>query len=389
MPPPSLTERYRRAEYYALASAGKRKPALNTTVYPNWIGQSDCFWYLRELDQGSEYRLVNAATQSNTPAFDHKALATALAQASQQTVDPNKLNLEALSIELEPLTLGFNAFEQLWHFDAATQHCEPQDSHPALWVLSPDASKAVFVRDCNLWLKDLHSQQEKPLTTDGERHFIYASTPTAYGRQEVITCEAIWSPDSRRIFTQVKDTRQVRQGMPLVRNVPPAKVGVIPDILDPDRRMALPGDEHIEGYYFLSIDVDSGQRIDADYPLAPVFSPPYVGFFSGGRGWWAPDNRRAYFIDLLRDGKTGRLLAFDTDTGEVEVVIGCFRPYEHRSDPANHVLRAVRAAAAYKLPIDDLVDLLHQLESVLLRLSQRAVSDHSDDVLRVGLCPPR
>ena len=132
--------------------------------------------------------------------------------------------------------------------------------------------------------------------------------------------EVLWSADSRRVMAVIKDNRQVSLGPPLIEHVP-ADGSVKPRAVDADRRVAMPGDEHIECYHLVAFDIESATMVKADYQPCPVFAPIYVGFFTGKRGWWSADHRHAYFIDLLRGGNTGRLLAFDTHTGQVRTVI--------------------------------------------------------------------
>lgn len=87
------------------------------------------------------------------------------------------------------------------------------------------------------------------------------------------------------------------------------------------RRMAFPGDDHIDEYRFLAIEVEAGQQQEAHYRRCPVFRNA-MGYFSHGHGWWAEDNRYAYFIDLERGGDhMARLLEFDTYTGATRVII--------------------------------------------------------------------
>ena len=327
----TILARYQRAESLLLDSldmAGsldldtKEKSVLNATVYPNWIQETECFWYVHETRDDTQFRLVNAVNASNDMAFDHRALATALGKASDETVNEKKLPINIADITLAPLTIRFNAFDKYWVFDAETNCCnEEKKNSPAHWTISPDGSKAVFLKHYNLWLCDLDSDEERALTDDGGPTYCYATTSAAYGRQEMITLEALWSPDSTRIITLVRDSRLVKVGPPLVRHVPPAEVGVRPDIIDPDRRVAFPDDEHVEAYHLLSIDVVSGERVDIDYPPCTVVFQHYYGFFSGGRSWWSPDSRKAIFTDCKRGGKVASLLEWDTDTGAVKKVI--------------------------------------------------------------------
>ena len=51
----------------------------NALLLPVWIKETNSFWYERQLSNGKEFRLVNADIVSNEPAFNHEALAIALA----------------------------------------------------------------------------------------------------------------------------------------------------------------------------------------------------------------------------------------------------------------------------------------------------------------------
>jgi dipeptidyl-peptidase-4 len=316
-----MLDRYQRAQALFHGRFSKSQ-AFNTTLFPHWIEGTDCFWYRCDLDNSGagEYRLVDASAGTQKSAFGHQALAKALAQASGESVDPSHLPLSELQLSPCCNTLTFRAFEQCWQFDDRTATLLKQPTIAPLWQVSPDGKQAVFCREYNLWLANLETGKEQPLSTDGDAHYIYGGTATAYGREEMPSLEVLWSADSRRVLAVIKDNRQVPLGPPLVEHVP-SDGSVKPRLVDADRRVAMPGDEHIECYHLVAFDIDSSKIIKADYPPCPVFAPIYVGFFTGKRGWWSADHRHAYFIDLLRGGNTGRLLAFDTHTGEVRTVI--------------------------------------------------------------------
>ena len=129
---PALSSRYQQAQT-VLQGAFTKNAAFNTTLYPHWIGDSDCFWYLRDLSPTeSEYRMVDAASADNRLAFDHDALAASLSAASKRMVDPKKLPIADVEMLLSPLRIYFSAFDQQWQFDAEAQRCEPIDALPKL-----------------------------------------------------------------------------------------------------------------------------------------------------------------------------------------------------------------------------------------------------------------
>ncbi len=327
-----ILKRYHRAQVLQRGAYNK-EIACNTTIYPHWIDDEN-FWYVRDVQKSDEgdsgfeqqYRLVNVKAASNQLAFDHRLLAQALAETAQQSVVADALPVTNLNIQLNPVKVEFTAFERRWIYDTSNQSCQGLDQYPDNWKISPDGKMALFMRDYNLWLRDLNTGNEKPLTQDGERFYVYASTPTTYGRQEYITLEAIWSPDSRRVFTQIIDTRKVKPGPPLIQHVPtdgsmrPRELDH-PRFLDGQRRVGFPGDEHIESYRFVAIEVESGKVIHADYPLSPVAYPPYAGYFTGRRGWWGSDSRYAWFLDQPVGARELNLVKFDTHSGRTAVLI--------------------------------------------------------------------
>lgn len=316
----NIIKRYQRAQTLEQGVFTK-KVAFNTTLYPHWIEGSECFWYIRDSASGREYRLVDAVAATNSVAFNHQALANALEVASGEKADADKLLISNLDFNLAAGEISFSAFEQRWIYNDAQNTCRRTGSHPDNWHISPDGKKALFTRDFNLWVTDLSSGEEKALTTDGQHCYVYAGTATVYGRQEhPITLEALWSPDSKSIFTIIVDTREVKHGAPLVQHLP-SNGDIRPTVLNPQRRVAIPGDSTIETYRFLCIDSDTGATKHADGWESPAFYPPYAGYFSGNRGWWGPDSRSAYFIYQERGGKRLCLVKFDTSTGATEVVI--------------------------------------------------------------------
>ena len=322
-----MLARYERAQY--LEQGGMNKNiSMNATVCPIWIGGRDCFWYERETKKGKNYRLVNANTASNEVAFDHDKLATSLSEKTSQPVSAEDLPISQVDITLSPVTVSFNAFGKRWQFSSTLDSCDEISPLDDQMVVSPDGKKGAFVRDHNIWVRDLKTGKERPLTMDGTEHYAYADAPAAYGvkiTQEGI--EAIWSPDSQKLFTLQLDTRQV-QHLPLMEYVPDDGA-IRPRVTFARRPVAFPEDDNVEEYRYLSIDVETGQHQEAYFRRSVIFYNA-VGFFSHQHAWWSEDNRHAYYLDMERGSLIARLLEFDTVTGQVRVVIEeksdiCFR----------------------------------------------------------------
>ncbi len=77
----------------------------------------------------------------------------------------------------------------------------------AVTTPSPDGKREAFIRDWNLWVRDIATKQEQQLTTDGVKDFGYATDNAGWtGSERAIL---LWSPDSRKIATQQQDERNV------------------------------------------------------------------------------------------------------------------------------------------------------------------------------------
>lgn len=325
--PNDMQTRYERAQTLIKSIFAKNK-IRNTTVFPIWIEGSHCFWYERALKQGKEFRLVNAKSLSNKCAFGHKAFASSLSEAAQQKVDENNLPISRVEITLDPQDLvskiTFTAFEQRWFFSVVQSTCTALDNPVAMTErVSPDGRYALFQRDYNLWLRDLISGEERALTEDGEEDFVYVAPGSAWGFEQEPNPQpqAIFSPDSKQIFTVQRDTRQVKT-LPIVHHVP--QDGSIRPTVE-HAKVTYPGDDHVETLRLVVIDLESGRLQAAHYPQIPTTRNSF-GFFSSNLGWWAEDSQRAYFVDVDRYYKSAKVVEFNTHDGECRVL------FEEHSD---------------------------------------------------------
>jgi dipeptidyl-peptidase 4 len=74
---------------------------LHDRVRPNWIGDGTAFWYRVQTERGTEFVRVEPSSATKAPAFDHPALATALAQASGEQVDPYDLPFRTIDVSAD------------------------------------------------------------------------------------------------------------------------------------------------------------------------------------------------------------------------------------------------------------------------------------------------
>ena len=97
--------------------------------------------------------------------------------------------------------MRFFAFGDDWVFEPKKIKLKKVPIRPDV-ILSPDGQKIAFVKDYNLWVRHLSTGREYALTSDGEAEKQYASIITNDSIQ------AIWSPDSKFIFTHQFDVKK-------------------------------------------------------------------------------------------------------------------------------------------------------------------------------------
>ncbi len=180
---------------------------------------------------------------------------------------------------------------------------------------SPDGKRAAFIRDWNLWVRDLTTGQDRQLTTDGVKDFGYATDNAGWIRSD--RAIVLWSPDSKRIATFQQDDRPVGE-MYLV------STAVGHPRLDA-WKYPLPGDSVVSMIHRVIIDVDAGRLVRLQMP--PDFHRSTVCdhiVCEGTRladAQWSPDGARLAFVSSSRDHKVAQLRVADASTGAVRDVL--------------------------------------------------------------------
>ena len=131
--------------------------------------------------------------------------------------------------------------------------------------MSPDGKRAAFIRDWNLWVRDVATGAETQLTTDGTKNFGYATDNAGWTTSD--RAIVLWSPDSKKIATQQQDERKVGDMFLVRREVghPVLRAWKYP----------LPGDSVVAMIHRVVIDVES--RTVTRLKMAPDFHRATLG----------------------------------------------------------------------------------------------------------------
>jgi dipeptidyl-peptidase-4 len=182
---------------------------------------------------------------------------------------------------------------------------------------SPDGKSVAFIRDWNLWVRDVATGRETPLTADGVKDFGYATDNAGWTRSDRPIL--VWSPDSKKIATFQQDQRQVGE-MYLVDT----KVGH-PNLQA--WKYPLPGDAVVTMIQRVIVDLTSPEapRI-VRVQLAPDQHRSTLCDDVACRGeWgdvqWSPDGSTVAFVSTSRDHRHEQLRVANASTGAVRDVL--------------------------------------------------------------------
>ncbi len=250
------------------------KLVYNSNVSPVWLSDGR-FWYSVTTAAGKQFVLVNPADGSKKTAPDLKTLV------------PDATDKPA----------GFGG----------------RRGGGSSEVLSPDGKKAAFIRNWNLWVRDVASKQETQLTTDGVKDYGYATDNAGWKHSD--RAILLWSPDSKKIATFQQDQRNVSDMFLVSTNVGTPKLEAW--------KYPLPVDKDIIRIERVIIEVDQPKvvrlKIPSDARRGTLCDDiACSGSFDDNE--WNADGSKLAFVSTSRDHKEEKLRIADAATGEVREV---------------------------------------------------------------------
>ena len=324
----------------------------NWFVVPHWIGQDDDFWYKRETSKGFEFVLVNAATGRKQPAFDHEQLAQALTKTTGVHASADKLPFDAFTYSADRIAIhvvltGNNpAKEYDCQLRTAVCTVTPARSFPEPFeitifdrvppatpdpnegvLIAPDKHWGIFTRENHLWLRDIATSVDRPLTSEGGPHFGYGIYMSEWQSADIPRQKAVeaghrlppmasyWSPDSRTVVVPYVDERHVAD-YPYVESTPAdgsfrPKLHMV--------RLPLVGEKPaiVEWYAF---DVPTGTSRRISFPYDKLLFPE-ADLLAVHKKWWSSDSHHLYAAAYGQSLEAAYLFDADIATGSVRTVI--------------------------------------------------------------------
>lgn len=310
---------------YARAEAfmpWRTAPLVHGTAFrPNWLSDGS-FWYRVRVRGGHEYIHYDPVDRTRSHLFDHDRIAAALSAIYDSTYSPLSLPINRLTLGDDRTSLSFDTRGRSITCDLRSYRCEVSDRGEAGRgrgtgrdvVVSPDGRLGAFIRDHDLWVREIETGQETRLTTDGEEDYGYATDNQAWARSNRPTL--VWSPDSRMIATYRQDERGVGE-MHLIRT----RVG---HPIHQSWKYPLPGDSIVPMLERVIIHIDGPRVVPLQTPPDHHRSTVCDGIKCGGEFVdveWSEDGRHFAFVSTSRDYKHVALKVADPFTGEVRTVL--------------------------------------------------------------------
>ncbi|HWQ48969.1 MAG TPA: DPP IV N-terminal domain-containing protein, partial [Methanosarcina sp.] len=293
---------------------------FNVSITPNWINGTNSFWYTKNDREGKKFMFVDTVNLTKDEAFDHELLAKALSNASKTEVNSSDLPFDKITFLPDIKEIRFSAFNESWQCDLHTyrvSNASPWSEESEGELLSPDGKLAAFVKDHNIWIREMETGKTYPITTDGIKNYAYGEYSDNYNEklsQERLGIKskplAKWSPDSRRIATFKMDERNVTP-ISLLQYVP--ENGSRPKVWT--YKYPMPGDKYTPMYEPIVLDVVSRKVIPVKHNAFPEtldLEYPYK---------WNKAGNTLYSVYDERDEKELHLLKIDPSTGQAKEIL--------------------------------------------------------------------
>ena len=305
-------ETYHRAEYFLTNTL--QKEIYHLEVVPAWSNGGKVFIHSTYTPLGKRFFKTNTESLETLEAFDHLRLAKLIREKTGTEVNPSDLPINAVSIKSEKV-IAFQWRSQDWTWNTETDSLEslPMSERNEMESFSPDRNWKAFSRNYNLFVKNLETGEETQLSFDGKKNFEYASF---YGWSDLIAGEngerpphfmVQWSPDSKKIFSQIVDLR-IAEKMYLLDFSKDEKFR--PELLSYYR--GSPGDSTVVNYIPVIFDLETKKETK----LPELTSPHFIGINLR----WSSDSKNLNGFFFPRGYKELHLLEVNPENAQIRKI---------------------------------------------------------------------
>lgn len=247
-------------------SSNLRIKTGDTRVSPNWIHESNKFWYSYKKSDGKNYYYVDADTKSKKLMFDSRYMAAEIHKLIHRPYNQLDLPLEDIEFEKESTTkFTFKIDSIRFLFDMVNSRLIIKDTVPKedrreRWAsYSPDSTWIAYAKNHNLYLMKANDPDsvEIQLSTDGELNYSYASSRSDTAKDKKVRSIARWFKNEEKLYVIKSDSRKV------------GDLFVINALADPRPELetykySMPGEENVPQLELIVFEVETKERIDVE-----------------------------------------------------------------------------------------------------------------------------
>ena len=318
---------YTDADYSRAAAllTGNTRNLVDHAVTAAYPMRGNRFWYL-DTDHGVPTPMVvNAHKQTKAEAYDVAAMDLALHTAGLPESDPKKIFLDNLALEDNDTTAVITAINGVYRCTLSTPYSCTRTKLPFITavrrrgvgttdaVVSPDGKRAVFIRNWNLWVRNIETRTERQLTTDGVPNFGYATDNAGWQHSE--RAIVAWAPDSRHVATFLQDQRGTGEFRKMTTAAGPPRVETW--------KYPFVGDANVTMIQRVIVDADTATTVRLQMPPDQHRSTLCDDVSCNG-GWddvqWAKDSQTLAFVSTSRDHKREQVRIATVANGAVRDV---------------------------------------------------------------------
>jgi dipeptidyl aminopeptidase/acylaminoacyl peptidase len=303
---------------------------------PVWL-KNDVLIYKNTIAEGSEYIVADPSAKKRERAFDHEKLAVALSKAAGKEFKPFELTLTQVDLSPDGKSISYNLERKKFRTDLGSYETSSVKSPPNEH-LSPDGSKAAYIKEFNLWVRDTKTDQRTQLTFDGKKDYGYATDNAGWTKSE--SPVLLWSPQSDKIATFQHDGRGVGEMYLYNTKVGHSKLEAW--------KYPLPGDSLIFRIERVVVHLGKTPKVvRLKTPPDPHRSTISDHIANRNKEFldveWSADGAELAFVSSSRDHKIAELKVANVTTGVVQSVLteSTKTYFESGEDMVNwHVLNA-------------------------------------------------
>ncbi|MCP4726563.1 MAG: S9 family peptidase [bacterium] len=296
-----------------------RKMVYDLSVEPNWLEESEKFWYKYKTTAGTHYYIVDPETGAKSLLFDNDHIASEMTVFTNKPYNSKDLQIKELKFFDNNNRISFKVDSLLFQYDINGRILEykgviPRKELPRWVTYSPDSSVIVFAKDHDLYIMytDDPDSTEYRLTTDGEKDYSYRSSSRDTSKSERKKANLTWFRDSSKFYSIRRDQRKVND-LYLINSLSKPRPTL------ETYKYTMPGEKNAPQYEMYIFDKDKRTNIKVgvekwqDQELGGTYAGP--GYFFG------KSNDKLYFVRRDRMWRKLDLCRVNAETGELKVMV--------------------------------------------------------------------